>query len=153
MFGAGMCALRKKSGTLQKKGDALQKTGTWNHKQDPLLLPPLLKFSLFHLNAHKLLVHATRITWFYREKSISVADLGGRPGAPPPAEQTFFNFRKCINILARRLPRGWRPLLRQVLDPPLHGNERAPFVKNTDDVPTPTKRAHPRVQGKKLQSE
>ena len=30
-----------------------------------------------------LLVHVTRITWFYREKSISMADLGGRSGARP----------------------------------------------------------------------
>ena len=27
------------------------------------------KFSLFHLNVNKLLVHATRITWFYKGKS------------------------------------------------------------------------------------
>ena len=50
-----------------------------------------------------------------------VADLGGRSRCAPPTDQNFFKFmgvfRKCINIMGQRPPRGWRPLLRQVLDP------------------------------------
>ena len=41
---------------------------------------------------------------------LAVADLGGAPDARPPMYRNFFNFmgffRKCINILGRRTPKG-----------------------------------------------
>ena len=52
----------------------------------------------------------------------AVADLGGRPGAPPMI-QNFLNFMQFFaeigKIICWRPLEGWRPLLRGILDPPL----------------------------------
>ena len=52
-----------------------------------------------------------------------MADLGGAPDAHPPTDQNFFNFigfsENIIKILGRHPPRDWRPLLGEVLAPPL----------------------------------
>ena len=55
---------------------------------------------------------------------VSSGSKGGRP-PPPPTDQSFFNFmgffRKCIkNIESAPNLRSLRPLIQQVLDPPLH---------------------------------
>ena len=50
---------------------------------------------------------------------LAVADLGGRP----PTAQNFLNFMQFFakfgKIICLRPPKGWRPLLRGILDPPL----------------------------------
>ena len=56
----------------------------------------------------------------------TVADLGDAPGAPPSPRSKIFSI-SCsfsqnlakIYMSALPLPQRWRPLLREILDPPL----------------------------------
>ena len=60
---------------------------------------------------------------------ILVVDLGGASVRPPTA-QNFLNFMQFFakfgKIICWRPPEGWRPLLWEILDPPLNTNVHPP---------------------------
>ena len=66
-------------------------------------------------------------------------DGGALPARAFPTDQNFFKFMgffiKCINILGQRPPqRSWRPLLRQVLDPPLIADIIWKLISQSDPI-------------------
>ena len=64
-----------------------------------------------------------QMLWICTHEHSTVADLGGRTRRPPPRTKFYFYrvFRKILlkYWVSAPPPRDWRPLLGEVLDPPL----------------------------------